>query len=137
MPASTTTNLPASPDTRLDFKNFVLEENCDHIPYTTVGALTYLDMVVSVPWCGLADQDMAALGSGTLHVKEGILVRSSGIQAGSVFNTYGQEVWFDTVNEEYVDTEAVGLYLVGYVREAVSADGVFGFEKVRYVEAGA
>ncbi len=130
------TNLPASPDTRLDFKNFVLEENCDHLPVTLVAGATYLDMVVVVPWCGLADKDIAANGDGTLHVKEGILVRTSRIATGAVFNTSGQEVWFDTVTEEYTDTEDAGLYCVGYVREAVNNDGVFGFEKRRYVLEG-
>ena len=129
-------NLPADPDTRTDFDNFVLEENCDHIPIVALAVITQRDMIVMWPWCGIADQGMAIGAAGTLHVKRGILVRSSRIEAGSVFNLFGQEVWFNTVTREYTNTEADGLFLVGYVREVVNADGRFGFEKRRYVIDG-
>jgi len=129
-------NLPADPDTRADFANFVLEENCDHIPIVAEAAMTYRDMIVMEPWCGIADHTLAIGAAGTLHVKRGILVRSSRIETGTVFALFGQEVWFNAVTGEYIDTEAEDLFLVGYVREAVNADGVFGFEKRRYVIEG-
>lgn len=132
-----TTNLPATEDTRDDYDNFIINENCDHLPIpVAAAAFAKLAMVISLPWCGIADQAVAIGGAFTIHVKRGIRVRSDLIAPGSVFNTFGQEVWFDPINNLYNDTEDAGLYCVGYVRDVVDAAGVFGFEKRRYVIEG-
>lgn len=131
------TNLPANEDTRSDYNNFIINEECNHLPIPEAAAnYTKLDMVISVPWCGLADQTVVAGNPFTIHVKEGIRVRSSQIAPGENFNTFGQEVWFDPATGMYYDDEDTGRYLVGYVRDVVNADGVFGFEKRRYVVEG-
>lgn len=130
---------PASGHTADEFKNFVKTEGQDHkinIPFPAGCAQN--DMIVYGPWCGLADETVAAAAGATvsIHVKEGIRVSSRQIAPASVFNTVGQGVWFNPVDGLYYDTEDAGLFLVGYVDVVTGADGCFAFEKVRYVVKG-
>lgn len=132
-------DFPVSGDTAEEFKNFVKMEGQDHkrnLPFPA--GCTQGDMIVVEPWCGIADETVAAAAGATVsaHVKEGIRVVSRQIAVGSTFNTVGQEVWFNPVDGLYYDTEDDGLYLVGYVDEVTDADGTFAFEKRRYVEVG-
>jgi hypothetical protein len=132
-------DFPVTEDTRDEFKNFVKVENQDHkinLPFPA--GCTAGDMVVVEPWCGIADRTVAAAAGALaeLHVREGIRVVSRQIETGAIFDTIGQDVWFNPVTGEYTDTEDDGLYLVGYVDEVTDADGCFAFEKKRYVEIG-
>lgn len=136
-------DFPVTGDTAEEFKNYVKMEGQDHKINLTppVGGCAKGDMIVSEPWCGIADEAVTAAAAlaGALvscHVKEGIRVTSREIVVGAVFNAIGQEVWFDPVTGTYTDTEDDGLYLVGYVDEVTDVDGNFAFEKRRYVVVG-
>lgn len=130
--------LPASEDTRADIRNWVDKEGGDHIEIAAVDVATdQYDMVKFGPWCGIADEDALLGAACSIYAKEGIEVDSAEIATGSTFATQGSEVWYNPTTKEYVSTEAAGLFLVGYVMKPTNANGVFSFEKKRYVEIGA
>ncbi len=137
-------DLPLS-DTRANLENWVKKEpEIYHIAFTnnTQRTISQGEMVIAFPWCGIADQDVEDGHEGTIYVQEGILIRSSRIGAGATFNqgpeagNIATEVWFSPITRNYYSAQDAGRYLVGHTREPVDADGVFGFEKLRYVTAG-
>jgi hypothetical protein len=130
---------PPSEDTVDLYKNFVRKQApAEHIRVPFAAGCTQKDMIVVLPWCGIADETVAAAGTAevSIHVEGGILVESDEIAAAADFSAVGTEVWFNAVTGEYQDDEEDGLYLVGYVLEPTNTDGVFVFEKRRYVEVG-
>jgi hypothetical protein len=134
--------LPGNELTRDDFRNWIIKESVgnesgSHILNPAADqAYDQYDMVVSVPWCGIADAAAILAAEFTMHVTEGIQIDSSQIETGSTFTAFGQEVWYDPTTKEYVDTEDDGLFLVGYVILPTNSSDVFRFEKRRYVVAG-
>lgn len=135
-------SLPGSELTRGDHRNWVVKEsagdgaNAHIINPAADQAYDQLDMIVSVPWCGLADNGVLIAVEVSMHVEEFIQIDTREIETGAVFNAFGQEVWYNTVTKEYTDTEDDGLFLVGYVILPTDATGNFRFEKVRYVTEG-
>ena len=132
-------------DTRGDQENWVEKEpEVYHIRfYNNMGrTVKQGEMVIAVPWCGIADQDIPNHTYGTIYVQESILVQSRRIAAGSTFaqgpesGAIATPVWYDQITRNYHDTQDAGRYLVGHVRTVTDVDGMFAFEKVRYVVAG-
>lgn len=129
--------LPGQEDTRSDLDYYVHEHTRDHFQFTAGGSIDAGDfVVVGGVFCGVADRDADSGDLCTLHCAEGILIRTAEVRAGADFDTIGQEVWFDDVTKEVDDHEDDGHYLIGYLVETVDADGVIGFEKLRYCVAG-
>jgi len=140
--------LPANELTRGDFRNWIVKEGPDGAAHLIVPsadqAYQQYDMCVSLPWCGIVDPGLVGNPSGgvvagdefSMHVAEGIQIDSREIEDGAVFNTFGQEVWYNAVTKQYTDTEDEGLYLVGYVVLPTDSYGCFRFEKRRYVVEG-
>jgi hypothetical protein len=132
-------------DTRDDLENWVKKEpEIYHIRFinNTQRTIQQGEMVIAYPWCGIADQDVEDGHEGTIYVQEGILVQSARIASGSTFTQEAEagsiaaEIWYSPVTRNYYDTQDVGRYLVGRLREATNANGAFAFEKYRYVTAG-
>lgn len=134
--------LPGNEYTQDDFRNWVIKESVGNesgahiIIISADQAYTQYDMVVSLPWCGIADKAADTGDSFSLYVSEGIQIDSSQIADGSAFTTQGQEVWYNPATKLYHNTEDEGLYLVGYVMIPTNSNGVFRFEKRRYVVEG-
>jgi hypothetical protein len=134
--------LPASELTRDDFRNWIIKESVgnesgSHILVPAADQdYTQYDMCVSVPWCGIVDNGVLTGNEFTMHVTGGIQVDTREIADGAAFTTFGQEVWYNTVTKEYTDTEAEGLYLVGYVILPTDDEGCMRFEKRRFVIEG-
>jgi hypothetical protein len=136
-------SLPGSENTAADHRNWVIKESIGNTSNAHIIILAALevydqyDMAIVLPWCGIVDNVPSAIGQPyTMYVEEGIQIDTDEIESGSVFDTQGQEVWYDPVTKLYSDTEDEGLYLVGYVIIPVNAAGVFRFEKRRYVVEG-
>lgn len=132
-------------DTRDVMENWVKKEpEIYHIEFLNNMQRTIRqgEMVIAYPWCGLADGDVEDGHVGTIYVQASLLVRSSRIASGSNFNqgpeagALATQVWYDPITRNYHDTMDAGRYMVGNVREPVDADGVFGFEKNRFVVTG-
>lgn len=129
--------LPASENTIDDKMVFVRKQDCDIIKLTNdLGAdINQGDFVVIGPWCGVALQDIASTETGPVQVAEGIQVEADDLVTGEdTFGTEGQEVYFDSANDEFSDTETAGYYLVGYLKETKDSNGMIVFEKLRYAE---
>lgn len=135
-------SLPGSELTNADHRNWIIKESVGnesgaHILVPSADqAYSQYDMCVSLPWCGIVDNGVALGYEFTMHVTEGIQIDTDELEAGSVFNTFGQEIWYNPVTKLYTDTEDAGLYLVGYVILITNAAGVMRFEKRRYVIEG-
>lgn len=116
---------------------FVKKENVDVINLTNDlgAAINQGDFVVIGPWCGVAMQDIAIGGNGPIHVEGGIQVQADDLVTGEdTFGTEGQEVYFDTAEKEFSDTETGGYYLVGYLIGSKDSNGMIEFEKLRLAE---
>jgi hypothetical protein len=131
-------SLPANEDTRLDHQGFVYKEKVtqdDHIPWTNGSgvAISQGDFVFATPYFGLADEAFAIAGTGTVHVGQVFGVGSDMVGNEDTFATWGQEVYWDTSEKKFYESEGDGnRYLVGYVREVVDTDGRFAFEGLRF-----
>jgi hypothetical protein len=132
-------------DTTANLENWVKKEpEIYHIKFVNNTQRTILqgEMVIAFPWCGIADQDVEDGHEGTIYVQGGILVQTSRIASGSTFDQDAEagniatEVWYNPTTRNYHDTQDTGRYLVGRVREVTNSNGVFAFEKYRYVTAG-
>jgi hypothetical protein len=138
----TARSLPATENTVDNFRNWIIKESVgnesgSHIlnPAADQGYDQY-DMVVQLPWCGIADHEADQGDEISMHVTEGIQIDTKEIAAGALFATFGTEVWYDPTTKTYTDTEDAGLYLVGYVILPLNANGEMRFEKRRYVVEG-
>lgn len=134
--------IPVSELTRDNFRNWIIKESVGnesgaHILVPEADqAYTQYDMCVALPWCGIVDNGVAIGEEFTMHVTEGIQIDTREIEDGATFTTFGQDVWYNPTTKEYTDTEAEGLYLVGYVILPTDASGTMRFEKRRYVVEG-
>jgi len=138
----TVKSLPGSENTADDFRNWIIKESVGNesgahilVPEADQDYDQY-DMCVSEPWCGIVDDAVLTGYEFTMHVTEGLQIDTKEIETGSLFTVFGQDVWYNPVTKEYVDTEDAGLSLVGYVILPTDANGVMRFEKRRYVIEG-
>jgi hypothetical protein len=135
-------DLPGREDTLDDFRNWIIKESVgnesgSHILNPAADqAYDQYDMIVQLPWCGLADNAVAIGAEVSMHVTEGIQIDTKELAAGASFTAFSQEVWYNPVTKTYIDVEDDGLYLVGSVILPTDADGVMRFEKRRYAVAG-
>jgi len=138
----TVKSLPGSEATADDFRNWIIKESVGHesgshiVVPSADQAYDQYDMCVSYPWCGIVNNAVLITGEFTMHVTEGIQIDTKEIETGSLFAAFGDEVWYNSITKEYVDTEDAGLSLVGYVIIPTDANGVMRFEKRRYVIEG-
>jgi extradiol dioxygenase family protein len=134
--------LPASEQTRGDFRNWVAKEAVGHQGVAHIKNpaadqdYDQYDMCVSLPWCGLVDNGVDTGDDFSMYVAEGIQIDSREIETGADFDTFGEEVWYNPTTKEYTTVESADVYLVGYVILPVDSEGCFRFEKRRYVVEG-
>lgn len=129
--------LPASEDTRADRMTYVIKEVVNHIMFEndTGANLNQGDFAVVGPFAAIADEDVLNGAEGSFFVQEGIQVETDELKTGeNTFGTLGQEVFWDSTNNEFSDTETVGYDLVGYLTKVKDSEGVIRFDKLRYVE---
>ena len=130
--------LPASEDNTTAREGYVIREKVtqdDHIPWTndTGAAINQGAFVKATPFFGLADEDFAVDGAGTIHVGQVYEVGPAMIGTGETFGTWGQEVYWSTTKRKFYESEGDGnRYLVGYVRKVEDANNVFRFEGLRF-----
>lgn len=126
--------LPANELTRGNQLNFVRKEAGDVIRIPSADqAYNQYDMAVQLPWCGIVQKGCLISAAYKMRVTEGIQIDTRQIAAGASFATFGGEVWYNTTKKEYTSVEAAGLFLVGYVTIPTNSEGMFRFEKRRYV----
>jgi predicted RecA/RadA family phage recombinase len=129
-------SLPASQDNSSDHQGYVIKEKVtqdDHIEITADSAINQGDFVKATPFFGLADEDIASGAQGTIHVAQVYEVGSDMIGSGETFDTWGQEVYWDTNKSKFYESEGDGgRYLVGYVRKVEDSNDVFRFEGLRF-----
>ena len=129
-------SLPASQDNSSNHQGYVVKEKVtqdDHIAITASSAINQGDFVKASPYFGLADEDIASAASGTIHVGQIYEVGSDMIGSGETFDTWGQEVYWDTAKSKFYESEGDGnRYLVGYVRRVENSNDVFRFEGLRF-----
>ena len=130
-------SIPVNGDTTAKYETYVEHEApVDHVEITAPAAITQLDFVVSAPWCGVADTDIANGETGTIYVAEGQRIQADNFVSGKdTFDTVGQVVYFKSTTGEFADTSTSGYYPVGYLVEVKNSNGVIVFEKTRYTEA--
>jgi len=126
--------IPVNQDTTAKYETFVEHDApVDHIEIIAAAAINQLDFVVSAPWCGIADTDIALAATGTIYVAEGQQIQADSLVAlEDTFATIGQIVYFKSATGEFSDTSTIGYYPVGYLVKAKDSNGVIVFEKTRY-----
>lgn len=87
-------------------------------------------------WCGIVTNGVAAGEEYTMRVTEGIQIDTDDLEDDAVFNTFGQQVWYNPTNKMFGDTEDAGMWLVGYVILPTDSNGFMRFEKRRYAIPG-
>ena len=131
-------DLPAEEDTRANKKCYEAIITTDTIEVTADQDYSAGDFTL---WgsglynlCGIVNANVVAGDTMSLRVKDGIVVVSSEIGAGSVFNTEGQEVYFDPSDGNFYDTHTAGdgRVGVGNLRLVMDAEGAIAFYKRRY-----
>jgi predicted RecA/RadA family phage recombinase len=129
-------SLPATQDNSSDHQGYVIKEKVtqdDHIEITASSAINQGDFVKATPFFGLADEDIASGAQGTIHVGQVYEVGSDMIGSDETFDTWGQEVYWDTNKSKFYESEGDGgRYLVGYVRKVEDSNDVFRFEGLRF-----
>lgn len=128
--------LPANSDTRSSQQCFSTGPVNNHLKIETTAAINQGDFVISSPWCGVADQDIAANGQGTIDVTDHINIQTDDLKSGQdTFGTANAPVYFDNTAKEFSDTSTAGYFLVGYILPiggVKDSNGVIEFEKTRY-----
>ena len=113
---------------------FVDSEKRDHVRvYNGSGsAIVEGQFVILDGYCGVADQAIANLAYGSLHVEEGIEIQTSDLVTGEkTFATLGQPVYWKAADSAFSDTETAGYSKVGYLTKVI-ASGVIRFELLRH-----
>ena len=114
-------------------KAYVVKEKNDHVRLYngTLSAIEQGDFVVLGDLCGVADEDIANLAVGSVHVEEGLIVQASEFVSGEdTFNTPHQLVYFDPFSGQFSDTSSPLYRVVGQLQE-VKSGGVIRFMKFR------
>jgi predicted RecA/RadA family phage recombinase len=130
----TTTDLPATEDTRADLDYFELvNTNNDTIIFTADADYEAGDMILWGQYVGIVNADVLTGEEGSLRVKDGIKVSTDQVSAGT-FAVEAGTVWFNAATGQITDTEAAGLYNIGQISHdgTMDADGVVKFYKRRY-----
>lgn len=115
---------------------FVDSEKRDHVRvYNGSGsAIVEGQFVILDGYCGVADQAIANLAYGSIHVEEGIEIQTSDLVTGEkTFATLGQPVYWKAADSAFSDTSTAGYYKVGILTK-ILASGVIRFEKLRRPE---
>lgn len=129
--------LPASENTVDDKMIFGIKEVVNHIMgYNDTGAdLSQRDFAVVGPYAAIADEAIVNGAKGSFYIQEGIQCQTDDLVVGELtFGTWGQAVYWSSVDKAFSDTETAGYYLVGYLTMVKDTNGKIEFEKLRYAE---
>lgn len=128
-----TPNLPADEDTRADFESYeAINTNNDTIEATADQDYLAGQIILWGPYVCRVNHNVASGDTMSLRVKDGILVVTSRVGAGSTFATPSQEVWYDPITRLCHDVEGSGMVGIGPLALAMDANGAIAFYKRRY-----
>ena len=132
--------LPASENTTTLRQAYVIREYGEgfHLPSPNGGtAVNQGDLVKAGPWFGVADEDIDANTTGTIHCATGFRVGAAVTGSAQTFADFGQAVFYSTADGKLYEADSAGArFVVGYVSVVADANGVFEFKGVDTVSTG-
>jgi len=113
---------------------YIESEDVAHLRlYNDTGAaLAQYEFAVIGDLAGVADEAIASLGTGSVHVEDGLVIQTTNLETSEdTFATPNQSVYFNTADGKFSDTETAGYYLVGQLTQVKDAAGMIKFTKFR------